>query len=271
MEEVLTPRAAAANRKLEIPVLLTALAAFPMLLLELVAADGWPVSLAVILNWVIWAAVTMEVAVVTSLTDNRLTYLRKAWLYPLAILFAFPLLTEISASAGVAGTLRVLRVVVLMAVFGRSLLALNNLFKHVFFDLLAIARHPWIFILGPVLRRRGLGLVVFVFLLLAVAAGLVHALFEGHHPIDGMWWALVTLTTVGYGDIAPVTLGGRITGAALMLSGIGVLAFITASIAAYFVEGDYKKDLHEEVQSVNERLDRIEKLLSSQTPPDRDD
>ena len=41
MEEVLSPRAAAANRRLEIPVLVTALAVFPMLLIEVVATDGW--------------------------------------------------------------------------------------------------------------------------------------------------------------------------------------------------------------------------------------
>lgn len=56
-----------------------------------------------------------------------------------------------------------------------------------------------------------------------------------------------------------------------MLSGIGVLAFITANVAAFFVEGDYKQDLHREVQSINERLDRIEALLATQAPPDSEE
>ena len=127
------------------------------------------------------------------------------------------------------------------------------------------------FLLGPLLRKRGLGLVVLLFGGLAVASGLLHAFFEKHSVIEGLWWSLVTLTTVGYGDIAPVTLGGRITGAALMLSGIAVLAFTTANVAAFFVEGDYEKDLHREVQSINERLDRIETLLASRTPPASED
>jgi len=98
----------------------------------------------------------------------------------------------------------------------------------------------------------------------AVIMGLLHSAFEGHHPVEGLWWALVTLTTVGYGDISSVTAGGRITGALLMIAGIGTLAFITANVAAYFVEGDYKKELREEIQSLHRRLDHLEELLSSQ-------
>src|SRR4051794_11266249 len=52
---------------------------------------------------------------------------------------------------------------------------------------------------------------------------------------DGLWWAIVTMTTVGYGDIAPVTPGGRIVGAVLMISGISALGLFTASIAAYMI------------------------------------
>ena len=271
MEEVLSQRAAAANRRLELPVLVTALAVFPMLLIELVATDGWLSVLAVVLNWLIWTVFAIEVSVVTSLTDNRLAYLRKAWLHLAVIVFAFPLLLEISANAGLTGTLRILRLVVLVAIFTRSCLALYNLFKHLLFDFLAVTRHPWMFVIRPLLKRRGLGLVTVAFFSLAVVAGVLHALFEGHHPGEGLWWALVTLTTVGYGDFAPVTAAGRLTAAVLMLSGIGVLAFVTASIAAYFVEGDYKTELHEEVRSINQRLDRIEELLSSQVPTDRDD
>ena len=78
------------------------------------------------------------------------------------------------------------------------------------------------------------------FLGFATVMGLVHSLFEDTHPAEGLWWALVTLTTVGYGDVASVTTGARITGVLLMLTGIGALAFITANIAAFFVDSDSK-------------------------------
>jgi voltage-gated potassium channel len=52
---------------------------------------------------------------------------------------------------------------------------------------------------------------------------------------DGLWWAAGTVTTVGYGDMVPVTLEGRLVAVALMLVGISVLGVVTASVAAWFV------------------------------------
>ena len=278
LEALLGPRAAAINRRLEIPVLVSALAVLPMFFIELVATQGWLLGLGVVINWVIWAVFTIEFLLLISLAGNRLAYLRRAWLHVLVVVFAFPLLLDLSSWEAVDGTLRVLRFVVLVTVFAQSSVVLYRVLKHLFFDLLAVARHPWIFVVGPLLRRRGLGQVILVFFSLAMVAGFLHSVFETSSPIDGIWWALVTLTTVGYGDIAPVTAGGRITAAVLMLSGIGVLAFITANVAAHFVEGDHKRELHEEVQTVNQRLDaidrrldRIEELLSARAQSERDD
>jgi voltage-gated potassium channel len=249
-----------------------------MLVIELVAGGEWWLSAAMLINWVVWGAFFLEFVLLFSVADNRGAYLRKAWLHLSVIPLAFPPLPEIVSGAGVAGVLGVLRFAALLAVLVHSCVALYRLLKHLFFDLLAVARHPWMFIFGPVMRKRGLGRVVLLFGVLATVAGLLHSYFEGHTPRDGLWWALVTLTTVGYGDVSSVTTGGRITGAALMVSGIGVLAYITASVAAYFVEGDYKRELHQEVQSVNKRLDefnlrleRIERLLATRTQPDREE
>jgi voltage-gated potassium channel len=53
---------------------------------------------------------------------------------------------------------------------------------------------------------------------------------------DGLWWSLVTVTSVGYGDYYPVTLQGRIIAAGLMLCGIGMLGLVTAALASWIVE-----------------------------------
>ena len=53
---------------------------------------------------------------------------------------------------------------------------------------------------------------------------------------DGFWWAITTLTTVGYGDIYPTTTEGRFIAVGLMVSGICVLGVISATVAAWFVK-----------------------------------
>ncbi len=53
---------------------------------------------------------------------------------------------------------------------------------------------------------------------------------------DGIWWAMTTVTTVGYGDKFPVTTEGRVLAVALMIVGISLVGVITASVAAWFVK-----------------------------------
>ncbi|MCL0080908.1 ion transporter [Peptococcaceae bacterium] len=84
---------------------------------------------------------------------------------------------------------------------------------------------------------------------------------------DALWWSVVTITTVGYGDIAPVTTGGRILAAFLMIVGIGFLGMITGTIATYFVDKILKNKatltLNDEVKqlilSQTERLETLDK------------
>ena len=81
----------------------------------------------------------------------------------------------------------------------------------------------------------------------AVVAGLVLvvcslAAYEAEHPTnpeyatigDAFWWGIVTLTTVGYGDITPKTQAGRLAGVAIMFTGIAVLGVLAGSLASLF-------------------------------------
>jgi voltage-gated potassium channel len=62
-----------------------------------------------------------------------------------------------------------------------------------------------------------------------------------HSLWDGIWWAVVTLCTVGYGDKFPVSTAGRLVALVLMISGIGLLSLVTATIASVFVEQKIKE------------------------------
>lgn len=97
---------------------------------------------------------------------------------------------------------------------------------------------------------------------------------ESISVFDGIWWALVTITTVGYGDFFPVTTAGRIVGGLLMVVGIGFVATLTASVAAHFVDEDEErlaadmKDLRSEVLALNAQLDAIQEPLDLLANPE---
>ena len=73
-------------------------------------------------------------------------------------------------------------------------------------------------------------------LTLVLSLGLILPLTQIASAGDGFWWAITTLTTVGYGDIYPTTTEGRFIAVGLMISGICVLGFISATVAAWFVK-----------------------------------
>ena len=80
---------------------------------------------------------------------------------------------------------------------------------------------------------------------------------------DGIWWALVTVTTVGYGDITPATTLGRIVAGTLMFFGLGLIATVTAIVSAKFVQNYVDHHTNDDVLEKLEELEsEIEKLKS---------
>ena len=93
------------------------------------------------------------------------------------------------------------------------------------------------------LRRENLFRLLGVIVVLVLLGAVGLAYFEEDRPFyDALWWSIVTVTTVGFGDISPVSLGGRLIGVVLMFFGIGVLGMFTATIAGAFVEQRLRKD-----------------------------
>jgi voltage-gated potassium channel len=85
-----------------------------------------------------------------------------------------------------------------------------------------------------------------------------------HSYADALWWAVSTLTTVGYGDRFPVTAAGRGVAVLLMLTGIGLLGVVTATLASYFT-GQRAEQAESDLARVEARLERIEALLVGST------
>ena len=90
---------------------------------------------------------------------------------------------------------------------------------------------------------------------------------------SGLWWAVQTVTTVGYGDEIPMSLAGRLVAALVMLLGIGFLTVITASITSTFVSrsrhepSDAQTAMAEQLRQLDSRLERIEAALSRSSSP----
>jgi voltage-gated potassium channel len=206
-------------------------------------------------NWVVWLAFTFEAVILTLLVDDRRFYLRTNWLNIFIILAGVPVLWGVLPYAAILRSLRLLiavQVLINMSGTLRTLLARNHL-----------------------------GTTLVVSLIVIVFAGILAAGIDPavEHPLDGIWWAWVTVTTVGYGDIVPVSTAGKILGAILILLGVGLFSMLTASFSVYFIsqkEDQFEEEIEEEIdlsqekvlehlQNINQRLERIEQALHDVT------
>lgn len=124
---------------------------------------------------------------------------------------------------------------------------------------ISVLRRVGIHTMG-ILRTNGLAYTLVGAAAIVVAAGLlIHTLEPSITTTgDGLWWSLVTATTVGYGDMAPKTPEGRLVAAVLMLLGIGMIGMVTGSIATYFIGAARSRDPH--IAHIQRQLDVWESL-----------
>jgi voltage-gated potassium channel len=136
------------------------------------------------------------------------------------------------------------------------------------------------FLREPPSIRNAAGLIVVVTAAVVVGAGVLITVIDSEEYPNletGLWWALQTVTTVGYGDVAPSQLSGRIVGAVVMLEGIAFIAIVTALITSTFVaratresEAARMKDQLSDRELMEKRFDELERkldLLSKQSEP----
>jgi voltage-gated potassium channel len=132
-----------------------------------------------------------------------------------------------------------------------------------------------------VFRRGHLGRFLVAASVLVLNGAVMVYLFERHAPKssirtlgESLWWSLVTVTTVGYGDYTPVTVRGRVTAVFVMGVGLLTLAVVTAQVASSFVaQGRGQAQRGPQAEAVPEvtladldrRLARIEELIAAAT------
>ena len=134
------------------------------------------------------------------------------------------------------------------------------------------------FLSEPPSVRTAAGVIVTATTAVVVGGGVLMRLLDHGEYSDiwvGMWWALQTVTTVGYGDVTPKNPSGRIIAAFVMLQGIAFLAIITAAITSTFVaratkerdvahaadEDDAEVRIEAQLRGIDQRLDRLENML----------
>ena len=205
------------ERLTELPLLLLSFAMIPLLLGPIMwELSDYDESLFFTLDVFIWAIFAADLIVKLAIAPNRIAYARRHWLEVLIVLIPF------------IRPLRILRLVVFGArAFGGARRLVNVDFLLVY----------------------AIGMVI-------IAATFVTSVERGHDSItsfpDALWWSFVTVTTVGYGDLSPVTPIGRAIAIVLMLVGIGLFGGLTANLASAIVKSE--DNVEDKVDSLLEEI-----------------
>ena len=114
---------------------------------------------------------------------------------------------------------------------------------------------------SDILHTNGLLYVIYANIVLILVSSVIMVLAEGMAIGDALWWSVVTVTTVGYGDCFPSTLIGRAVAVVLMIFGIGLIGMLTGAITTYFTSRKPEKvdETTEEITTLIESMDAVQR------------
>lgn len=216
-------------------------------------------------DWFLWVFFFAELATMLLLVRHRWNYLRHNWFNIALIVVATPTLWN-EQEFGILRALRFFLIVMKLANMSDTI--------------------------RVVLSRNNLGLTILAVWVFVLFSGVVMTAIEPSFKSvgDGIWWAWVTVTTVGYGDVVPVTGGGRLLAGLVMLIGMGLFSLITANFSAFFVAREERKIVEKEqevleteekvlvgeqkilhhLQQIEARLQKMERKLDDQIDDEND-
>jgi voltage-gated potassium channel len=198
-------------------------------------SHAW-LTVAYTINWVVWGLFLIEFVLVMFVAERKGAALRAHWLDVALIIITIPLVSAFIAGLRFLRLARLLRLLRAATIVTRALQAERSLTS------------------ATVLR-----LVALITLFLVVIAGATQAAVDTKDfPTfwDGVWWSVETVTTLGYGDLYPTSVAGRMIAIVVMFLGIGFISVLTATIASHFVTSDTGSS------EVMAKLDRIEAELA---------
>jgi voltage-gated potassium channel len=216
------------QERLAVPLLVAALLTIPAIAIEQSdVGQPWD-TIASVLNWVIWTAFLAEAILMLRLVDDRWRWVREHPLEVAIVVLTPPFLPAAMQAARVFRLLRLLR-----------LLRLGVLVRRF-------------------LSTEGIRDAAVLAAMTVLGGGAAYAAVEKGQDLsawDGVWWAIVTVTTVGYGDTFPQTDAGRIIAIVVMFVGIGFIAILTAAAAERFLR--VQRQERNALEGVEQRLDEI--------------
>ena len=231
-------RAEQIRLRFDLPILVAASLVIPVIVVEQsVKSEPWTTA-SIILNWLIWTTFLTEMVVTTSFADKRGEWLRRHPLELAVIVLTVPLLPALLQGTRVFRLVRLLRLLRLV----RFMQALRRLFTF-----------------------EGLRFAALLALMTALGGGAAFAEVENLSTWDGLYWAITTMTTVGYGDIKPETTGGQVIAVFVMVVGIGFLTMVIGAVSHRFVS----PELHDAAVSEDaiatteaEMLSELQEIMS---------
>lgn len=208
------------ERHLDVVLLVAAVAVVPVILVEQSHAGTTAKTAAAVANWAIWILFAGETAMMLGFSADR-----RGWADRHKLEIAVVILTPPVLPAGLQA-LRVLRLLRLLR--------------------LAVA----VKLTRRLFSVEGVKYAAILTAVVIVAGGYAYASAESTTTGTGVWWALVTATTVGYGDVAPHTESGRFVGAIVMIIGTGFVALLTAAAAQRFLADEIRRDIGDEARDI---------------------
>lgn len=177
--------------------------------------------------------------------ENKLAYLREDWkgvIVDILAMFPYELLTF-----GSYGFIRLLRLVRIFALFGKGR---RNIFNFV--------------------EKTHLNYILFTLILIVAASTIAVLVLESspadeiNTPLDALWYVVSTVTTVGYGDIVPISPAGKALGIILMIVGVGFFSLLTATLSSYFMRDmeSEEKELKEQVESLENSINEMKSEIA---------